>query len=373
MSQAEDPERSQTRTELARARVERLRTIVAVALGLVVVGAALAGAGLWVARRAAARGAHEGTSTSADRTGGSASAPAGTTVGMTEVPDLLGMSFEEATTVIRSAGFVMQVTEEGTPTTAAKREVASQEPTAGALANSGAVITVAVPPKIAPSARGSVKSGRGTGSGFVVVLDPGHQSRPNTRPEPIGPGSSETRPSMTAGVTGVTTHIPEYETALEIANNVRGRLEAAGVKVVMTRDSNDVNLSNSQRAAIANNAHASLFLRIHADSDPDPSVSGISTLYPAPNTWTSSIASASKLAAAAVQRSVITATGAVDRGAAERSDIVGFNWSKVPSVLVDVGYPSNDLEDRLLSSPGYQDKLAAGITSGILAYASQRD
>jgi N-acetylmuramoyl-L-alanine amidase len=177
---------------------------------------------------------------------------------------------------------------------------------------------------------------------------------------------------MTAGGAGVLTDVPEFEITLELATNVRKRLEAAGVKVVMTRETNDVDLSNAARAAIANEARASLFVRLDADSDPDPTLSGVSTLYPASNPWTRAIAASSKRAAGLVQKRASSATGAVNRGTAERSDVTGFNWAKVPSILVQTGYPSNAVEDRLLGSPGYQDKLSSGIAEGIVAYLKGR-
>ncbi len=171
---------------------------------------------------------------------------------------------------------------------------------------------------------------------------------------------------MTGGATGVKTHVPEYEVALEIANNVRARLKRAGIKVVMTRTTNDVNLSNAQRAQIANRAHASLFLRIHANGSADSRKAGVSTLYPVSNAWTKSTAAASKRAAGLMQRAVLASTRAVSDGTHPRGDLAGFNWCTRPSILVECGYMSNPVEDRLLTSPKYQDKVAAGITAGIL-------
>ncbi len=46
----------------------------------------------------------------------------------------------------------------------------------------------------------------------------------------------------------------------------------------------------------------------------------------------------------------------------------GFNWSKVPAVIVEMGVMSNATEDRLLSSPAYQQKLATGISNGVVTY-----
>lgn len=50
----------------------------------------------------------------------------------------------------------------------------------------------------------------------------------------------------------------------------------------------------------------------------------------------------------------------------ERDDLTGFNWSKVPVVLIEMGFMSNKKEDQLLSDSNYQEKLAEGLCNGIL-------
>jgi N-acetylmuramoyl-L-alanine amidase len=52
----------------------------------------------------------------------------------------------------------------------------------------------------------------------------------------------------------------------------------------------------------------------------------------------------------------------------QRSDLTGFNWATVPSVLVEAGFLSNRTEDALLVTSAYQDKIAAGMTEGVMAY-----
>jgi N-acetylmuramoyl-L-alanine amidase len=205
-------------------------------------------------------------------------------------------------------------------------------------------------------------------TGLVVCLDPGHQSHSDTSQEPVGPGADETKDRVKGGSTGTTTLIPEYEITLQIALNLKARLEAEGISVVMTRETNDVNLSNAERARIANESGAALFVRVHGDGSPDPDASGISVLYPASSGWTVPISSASAEAAARVQSALIASTGAVNRGTIVRDDITGFNWSEVPAILVECGFMSNPVEDKLLSSPHYQDKLATGMASGIVNY-----
>jgi N-acetylmuramoyl-L-alanine amidase len=153
---------------------------------------------------------------------------------------------------------------------------------------------------------------------------------------------------------------------------LRKALQARGVKVVMVRTTQNVDISNSQRAAIANKAHAALFIRLHCDGISDSSVHGFSTLVPAKNRWTAPIVSASVKAGRIVQAAAVKATGAADRGVVNRGDLSGFNWSKVPTVLVEMGFMSNRAEDRKLASSAYQNELANGLANGVVRYLKVR-
>lgn len=289
------------------------------------------------------------------------------TANLVEIPDLSGANLEEASLVLKAAGLVGCLST-GQPLKAdAAGTIASQDPPAGKLAGAGSTVTLTLAENPADNAKRLKRPGA-SNSPYVVCIDPGHQAHSDPVQEPIGPGAPQLRPRATTGASGVQTSIPEYEIVLQIATNLQKRLEAAGVTVVMTRTTNDVNIANSARAAIANDAKADLFVRIHADSNPDSALCGVATKYPAANAWTQPIAGPSKEAARLLQTNAVSATGAVDRGALERADLVGFNYAKVPSVLVETGFLSNRVEDKLLASPHYQDQLAQGISQGILTY-----
>ena len=278
-------------------------------------------------------------------------------VPLVEVPNVVGRLGNEASSLLAAAGLKLSATVD------ADARVADQEPDAGSVVASGTVVSLTVAqPATAPAKNAAAAQT------FVVCIDPGHQGRSDTKKEPVGPGSSETKPRVAGGATGVSTGIPEYEIALQIAMNLKRRLEDEGVKVVMTRTTNDVNLSNAERAQMANAAKAALFVRIHANGSGDSRAAGVSTLYPGPTSWTSKIESRSKKAADTVQRAILTATGAPNDGVTPRTDLAGFNWATVPSILVECGYLSNPVEDKLLSSPQYQDKIAMGIATGVLRY-----
>ena len=52
----------------------------------------------------------------------------------------------------------------------------------------------------------------------------------------------------------------------------------------------------------------------------------------------------------------------------ERDDLTGFNWSRVPTILVEAGFMSNPEEDLLLADEDYRRKLVEGMAKGITEY-----
>ena len=217
-----------------------------------------------------------------------------------------------------------------------------------------AVLAVALAPATAP----------------VVVLDPGHDARPNLATEPIGPGSSVRKIKDGGGTRGSTTGVPEAVVNLAVAKRLAPMLARAGVRVILTRTTTaGVSMGNVARAEIANGAHAALFVRIHADGSTNPAQRGTHTLYPAYRRgWTDDIAAPSRRAAALVQAELVHALGFPDRGLDSRSDITGFNWSDVPAVLPELGFLTNRSDERVLASASGQGRAAVGLCRGILRF-----
>jgi len=205
-------------------------------------------------------------------------------------------------------------------------------------------------------------------SGYTVTIDAGHQAWGNSDTEPIGPGAYEEKAKVSSGTSGVATGNEESEINLAVALKLRDYLASRGVNVVMVRESQDVDIANSQRAMIANESGSALFVRLHCDGADDSSRTGFWTLVPGYNEWTGPIVDQSRVAGEIVQRNAVAATGAVDLGITERTDLSGFNWCTVPTILCEMGYMSNPDEDVLLGTEEYQQKLAQGIGDGVIEY-----
>ena len=200
----------------------------------------------------------------------------------------------------------------------------------------------------------------------IIVIDPGHQIKGNSAQEPIGPGATETKAKVTGGATGVATKQTEYALNLKVALLLQQKLQEKGYTVIMTRTTNEVNISNKERAEIANNANAAAFIRIHANSLNDQSVKGILTMcQTANNPYNGYLAEKSYSLSKLVLDNVIKTTGGVNKGVTRTDTMSGINWCTVPTTIIEMGFLSNPEEDSLLATDSYQEKIVDGIVQGI--------
>ncbi len=205
--------------------------------------------------------------------------------------------------------------------------------------------------------------------GLKIGIDPGHQLNGDSRKEPVSPGSSETKARVAAGTRGVSTGRPEHEVDLEIALKLRDLLTEMGAQVLMTREIADVNISNVERAEMMTQWGADCVLRIHCDGSTDHDVHGMAMYV----RLTGEKAQESSELAQCLLSAMGEVTGAKKRGVFKRDTYSGLNWSKVPAVLVECGYMSNSEEDKLLSTPEYQEKLVLGMAMGLAEYFGRAD
>jgi len=196
----------------------------------------------------------------------------------------------------------------------------------------------------------------------TVVLDPGH-------------GGED---SGTAGPSGT-----EKEYALDVALAAREQLRRAGLKVEMTRSS-DQNVSLGQRVEFANQFSDAVFISLHFNSA--PAGSGVETYALAPAGVPSNTATedhpattdtqiypgneqdAANIAlAAAVHGAILSRVSVFDRGVRHARFLV-LREIKLPAVLVEAGFLNDPNEGARIASPYYRQQLGQAIAEAVVTY-----
>ncbi|MFI5293478.1 MAG: N-acetylmuramoyl-L-alanine amidase [Thermodesulfovibrionales bacterium] len=223
-----------------------------------------------------------------------------------------------------------------------------------------------------------------------IVIDPGHGGHD---PGAIGPKK-----------------LCEKDVVLDIALKVKTILSKnPGFEVFLTRD-RDVFIPLVERTAIANSKNADLFVSVHANASPRRDAKGIETYF---LNWSDDVESM-KVAARENQISlkkmkemkneadfldVELASLKRDHKRDESNKLANYiqmamvnglsdkfpgvvdlkvKWSmfyvlfgaRMPSVLAEVSFISNPLEERLLSKDSYKEEIAKSIATGIAKYMS---
>lgn len=208
--------------------------------------------------------------------------------------------------------------------------------------------------------------------GKMICVDPGHcvtSEIGNGEREPISPLSAETKPKYAAGTSGA--NITEEQLNLAVGLQLKEALEAQGAEVVMTREVSEIAISNIERCEVAHEAGADVTIHIHADGNNDPSIHGVSVLVPSGNLLgTPSIMEESNRLGQLMVDSVAEKTGAKNRGISPRTDMVAFNHSEIPTVLIEMGFLTNPEEEKLLETEEYQKKIVDGMVEALLEWYS---
>ena len=197
----------------------------------------------------------------------------------------------------------------------------------------------------------------------TVVLDPGH-------------GGVEKGATNALGM--------EKDFALDVARQLKPMLEAKGLKVVMTRDS-DIQVSLPERARIANNTKDCIFVSIHFNAtNSNPTAAGfeIFSLTPrgAPSTQDNALAArfahmqagspvdaASLALSMSVYHSMLGYLPELERGI-KRARFAVLRLTKVPSILVEGGFISERQQAQLIANKQWRGRLAQSISVGIDNY-----
>ncbi len=215
-----------------------------------------------------------------------------------------------------------------------------------------------------------------------IVIDPGHGGK--------DPG--------TMGRSG----LKEKTVVLDIAQRLKKELEGAGIKVMMTRDS-DKFISLEERARMANKSQADLFISIHANASRAKSVQGLE-VYSFRDidkaTWReiesgehyrgmfrrlsmkqddrtlehilldmlySYKQAESRKLGRYLTKNTANSISSMNRGMRTSGFFVLKN-TVIPAVLVEVGFLSNKEEERLLNTPSYRQEVADGLAKSIIEY-----
>ena len=171
-----------------------------------------------------------------------------------------------------------------------------------------------------------------------VVIDPGHGGKD---------------PGATGG------GVREKAVVLNVAKKIAAYLEARGCTVMLTRET-DVFVELSDRARMANAAKADLFVSIHCNSAPNSSANGMEVYV-----HTSRGADSTRAAHAIYDR-LLPASGLNGRGIKANNYAV-LRETKMPAVLVELAFISNDGDRAKLVSEEWLERAAKAIAEGIKA------
>ena len=182
----------------------------------------------------------------------------------------------------------------------------------------------------------------------------------------IDPGHGGSDPGA-IGATGTMEKDFNLSIALLLAQDLRD----AGLRIIMTRETDilpgaDISEALHNRATIANEACANLFVSIHNNAHSDPAAEGTETFYwGTPDKYSVE----GKLLAEAIQRNLLEALDSVDRGARTHwVNLVVLAETDMPAALAEVGFVTNPEEEALLLDPEYRAAGAQGIADGVLEY-----
>lgn len=177
---------------------------------------------------------------------------------------------------------------------------------------------------------------------LVVVIDPGH-------------GGAD------VGAVGIS-NLYEANVVLPIAQQVATLLQQQGIQVMLTRNS-DVEIDLEPRVQMAEQANASLFVSIHANSMgmDRPDVNGTETYY----------YSSGEALAETIQTNMISGLGMNDRGVRQARFYV-LRKTTMPAVLVETGFVTGSEDAPRLANAEFRNQMAIAIARGILQYIQQQ-
>lgn len=164
------------------------------------------------------------------------------------------------------------------------------------------------------------------------------------------------------GAAGKSTKVLEKNLTLQYAKALESMLQKKGATVVMTRTT-DADVTQPERTALLRQAEPDLLISIHFNSSGNPTVSGTSTYY--------RYIGFQPLTQAILKRML-------ELGFNNYGNIGAFNFAlsgptEYPNCLVEVGFLSNEEEEKKLLKKGYDEEVARKIYRGIVDWLKEMD
>lgn len=233
-----------------------------------------------------------------------------------------------------------------------------------------------------PAPTASAPAASGPLRGKVVVIDPGHNpgnfrhTAEINRKVDIGTHSKECDTTGTSTNSGYT----EARFTLDLAHRLRALLEAQGATVKLTHEGGSPSWGPcvDERARIGNAAHADAAVSLHADGSA-PGNRGFHVILPgtvhAGAADTRPITAASRDLGERIAGGFVRVTGEAPSnyvgggtGLVTRKDLGGLNLSTVPKVFIECGNMRDSTDAALLTSGGWRQRAAQGISEGIVGF-----
>ncbi|MBE3577503.1 MAG: N-acetylmuramoyl-L-alanine amidase [Limnochordales bacterium] len=163
----------------------------------------------------------------------------------------------------------------------------------------------------------------------------------------------------------------EKDVVLDIALRLERLLLQAGAEPLLTRRSDDEFTDGerisgnkkkelSHRAEMANRINAQIFLSVHANAFPESKWHGAQVFYQRGS-------EEGRRLAEAIQAELVRMLPP-NRRRALAGDFRVLRETKMPAVIVEVGFLSNPQEAARLADPNYRQRLAEAIFSGLIRY-----
>ena len=208
---------------------------------------------------------------------------------------------------------------------------------------------------------------------IMVAIDASHQGADAdlTEEEPVGPGSETMIKGFSEGISGTATGLEENELNLEVATKLKDILEERGYEVFMTREDADTQLSEVERAELVNASDAQILISLHANGGDDSSERGACAQAPSyenPYITDTDLVKKSNALGDIVLQAYCDKTGLTEKGLYNVDSRAQINWSKIPVIVLEMGFMSNTEDDTYMAEDTNQQKMAEGIADGIDLY-----